>query len=100
MPRSSALWITLREASRSRRISKLLQPRPTSETKRPDLPRLRNFTGDSPCWGTYTQQRPSAEHAQGFGCRLADGQPGAGDRADPVLRRSEERRVGKEEGSK
>ena len=32
---------TLREASRSMRWPKLLQPRPTAETRRPELPRLR-----------------------------------------------------------
>src|SRR5215831_17162748 len=41
IPRSSALWITLREVSRSVRWPKLLQPRPTEETRRPDPPRLR-----------------------------------------------------------
>src|ERR1700741_1677082 len=41
MPRSSALWITLREPSRSTRWPKLLQPRPTAETRRPEPPRLR-----------------------------------------------------------
>src|SRR5690349_12689136 len=41
MPRSIALWITLREASRSMRWPKLLQPRPTADTRRPELPRLR-----------------------------------------------------------
>src|ERR1700722_4152369 len=42
MPQSSALCTTLRVASRSIRPPKLLQPRPTSETLRPDLPRLRS----------------------------------------------------------
>src|SRR5882724_10686450 len=41
MPRSIALWITLREASRSVRWPKLLQPRPTAETRKPEPPRLR-----------------------------------------------------------
>src|ERR1700759_4547168 len=41
MPRSIALWITLREASRSMRMPKLLQPMPTAETRRPEPPRLR-----------------------------------------------------------
>src|SRR5882672_8584336 len=41
MPRSIALWITLRELSRSVRWPKLLQPRPTAETRRPEPPRLR-----------------------------------------------------------
>src|SRR4249920_2044453 len=41
MPRSIALWITLREVSRSQRWPKLLQPRPTAETRRPEPPRLR-----------------------------------------------------------
>src|SRR5258708_22747556 len=44
MPRSSALCTTLREASRSMRPPKLVQPSPTSETSRPDFPRLRCFT--------------------------------------------------------
>src|SRR5829696_9248712 len=42
MPRSSALWTTLRVASRSMRPPKLLQPRLTSDTRRPDDPRLRS----------------------------------------------------------
>src|SRR5215213_2410623 len=42
MPRSSALWTTLRVASRSIRPPKLLQPKPTRETRRPELPRLRS----------------------------------------------------------
>src|SRR5262245_38434963 len=42
MPRSSALCMTLRDASRSiRSPPKLLHPSPTTETLRPDLPRLR-----------------------------------------------------------
>src|SRR5437660_729618 len=41
MPRSIALWITLREVSRSVRWPKLLQPRPTAETRRPAPPRSR-----------------------------------------------------------
>src|SRR6202051_3575407 len=41
IPRSIALWITLREVSRSVRWPKLLQPRPTAETRRPEPPRLR-----------------------------------------------------------
>src|SRR5580692_10280812 len=41
MPRSIALWMTLREVSRSQRWPKLLQPRPTAETRRPEPPRLR-----------------------------------------------------------
>src|SRR5215472_3109597 len=41
MPRSSALCTTLRVASRSIRPPKLLHPRPTTETCRPDFPRLR-----------------------------------------------------------
>src|SRR6266481_4796195 len=41
IPRSIALSITLREVSRSMRWPKLLQPRPTAETRRPQPPRLR-----------------------------------------------------------
>src|SRR5262249_19299045 len=40
MPMSSALWTTLRVASRSMRPPKLLQPRPTTETRRPDFPKF------------------------------------------------------------
>src|ERR1700739_3836030 len=47
MPRSIALWITLREVSRSQRWPKLLQPRPTAETRRPEPPRLRICMGQS-----------------------------------------------------
>src|SRR5207244_7496815 len=47
-PRSIALWITLREVSRSVRWPKLLQPRPTAETRRPEPPRLR-ICMDQPC---------------------------------------------------
>src|ERR1041385_5230639 len=43
MPQSSALWMTARELSRSMRWPKLLQPSPTSDTRRPDLPRFRKF---------------------------------------------------------
>src|ERR1700738_4905399 len=48
-PRSMALWITLRELSRSVRWPKLLQPRPTAETRRPEPPRLR-ICMDWSCW--------------------------------------------------
>src|SRR6516162_3773282 len=40
MPRSSALWTTFFVASKSVRPPKLLQPRPTTDTRRPDLPRF------------------------------------------------------------
>src|SRR5215470_1503893 len=50
MPRSIALWITLREVSRSVRWPKLLQPRPTAETRRPEPPRLR-ICMDRSCGG-------------------------------------------------
>src|SRR5271157_2272219 len=40
MPRSNALWTTLRVAARSILPPKLLQPRPTTETRRPDFPRF------------------------------------------------------------
>src|ERR1041384_2585032 len=43
MPQSSALWMTAREFSSSIRWPKLLQPSPTTDTRRPDLPRLRKF---------------------------------------------------------
>src|SRR5258705_8187331 len=42
MPSSIALSTTLREASRSMRPPKLLHPIPTTETSRPDDPRLRS----------------------------------------------------------
>src|SRR3954462_3839647 len=50
IPRSIALWITLREVSRSVRWPKLLQPRPTADTRRPGPPRLR-ICMDRSCGG-------------------------------------------------
>src|SRR5438270_9969519 len=44
MPISSALWTTFFVASKSIRPPKLLQPRPTTDTRRPDRPRLRCST--------------------------------------------------------
>src|SRR5947208_13118097 len=44
MPRSSALWTTFVVASKSTRPPKLLQPSPTTDTRRPDRPRLRCST--------------------------------------------------------
>src|SRR5260370_1149788 len=41
MPRSSALCTTFFVASKSMRPPKLLQPRPTTDTRRPDRPTLR-----------------------------------------------------------
>src|SRR5665647_837744 len=58
MPRSIALWITLREVSRSVRWPKLLQPRPTAETRRPEPPRLRICIG-MVLWG---MKRGTVEH--------------------------------------
>src|SRR5436190_12612023 len=40
MPASSARWTTRRVASKSMRPPKLLQPRPTSDTRRPERPRF------------------------------------------------------------
>src|SRR5215510_13953661 len=54
MPRSIALWITLREVSRSVRWPKLLQPRPTAETRSPEPPRLR-ICMDRSCGGAKGQ---------------------------------------------
>src|SRR5215471_10164813 len=50
-PRSMARWITLREVSRSVRWPKLLQPRPTAETRRPEPPRLRICMDQQSCRG-------------------------------------------------
>src|SRR5437868_12839968 len=44
MPISSALWTTFFVASKSTRPPKLLQPSPTTDTRRPDRPRLRCST--------------------------------------------------------
>src|SRR5687768_6811611 len=46
IPRSIARSTTARDASRSMRPPKLLQPRPTTETRSPDLPRLRSSIPD------------------------------------------------------
>src|SRR5262249_10362574 len=59
MPASSALWITLVELSRSSRCPKLLQPSPTSETRRPELPTLRNVMVTS-----YLQRGRRRSHAR------------------------------------
>src|ERR1700732_3682122 len=55
IPRSIALWITLRELSRSVRWPKLLQPRPTAETRRPEPPRLR-ICMDWSCWDEMREE--------------------------------------------
>src|ERR1700690_322964 len=55
-PRSIALWITLREVSRSMRWPKLLQPRPTAETRKPEPPRLR-ICMDQSCAKQFWRQR-------------------------------------------
>src|SRR3569623_1349578 len=65
MPRSSARWITLREASRSIRWPKLLQPRPTADTRRPEPPRLRISMGDP----VRTKQAPIVTAARRTGKR-------------------------------
>src|SRR5262249_34699664 len=44
MPRSSALWTTFCVAAKSMRPPKLLQPSPTADTRRPELPRFRCST--------------------------------------------------------
>src|ERR1700681_3198951 len=68
MPRSIALWITLREASRSVRWPKLLQPRPTAETRKPEPPRLR-ICMDQSCGKLfrYIYVGPRTSGAQGAG---------------------------------
>src|SRR5688572_4736547 len=69
MPTSSALSMTLRDASRSiRSPPKLLQPSPTTETLRPDLPRVRcciafAFFASSP---TMSPRRPSIQFSAGL----------------------------------
>src|SRR5215218_7218080 len=69
-PRSIALWITLREVSRSVRWPKLLQPRPTAETRRPEPPRLR-ICMDRSCGmvaggGAHCDPRDLARQAAGL----------------------------------
>src|SRR3990172_1730416 len=44
MPASSAWWTTAFDWSKSQRMPKLLQPRPTTETWRPERPRWRYST--------------------------------------------------------
>src|SRR5262245_4789924 len=71
MPLSIALSMTLRVDSSSIRPPKLLQPRPTRETRRPERPRLRVSMGRSPSMGRtiYQQSRraaATASHARPF----------------------------------
>src|SRR5215475_13354541 len=47
IPRSSAFATTARAPGRSTRLPKLLQPRPTAETRRPERPRFRSSTPPS-----------------------------------------------------
>src|SRR4051794_8928896 len=69
MPRSIALWMTLREVSRSVRWPKLLQPSPTAETRRPEPPRLRICMDNPVRWGSarresiVTRERPCRKAA-------------------------------------
>src|ERR1700735_4834699 len=84
MPRSIALWITLREVSRSVRWPKLLQPRPTAETRRPEPPRLRICMDRS--WGDEAKDEdrhcdPRASQPQGadaHGAYASQAGPGSG----------------------
>src|SRR5215469_6676881 len=60
MPRSSALCTTARVPSTSSRAPKLLQPSPTTETRRPERPRLRCSIADPPFFaraGLFTGRR-------------------------------------------
>src|ERR1700712_2430973 len=66
MPASIASFTTFLEASRSIRPPRLLQPRPISETRRPERPRLRIFMrwiSLSPCRRVPVQQRPERHDA-------------------------------------
>src|SRR3954471_6719921 len=81
MPRSSALWITAREPSRSTGRPKLLQPSPTAETRRPDLPTFRSCMGLLlPAAG---KQRVQPRDDFGRGCHHAFGQLSDRVSADP-----------------
>src|ERR1041385_5614258 len=89
MPRSIALWMTARVASRLIRPPKLLQPRPMVETRRPDWPRFRISIGFAPAFhsGEPCQSRVglSTSARQGVGkpgvaqhtARVRDGSGGA-----------------------
>src|ERR1700756_2209127 len=64
MPRSSALWTTFFVASKSMRPPKLLQPRPTTDTKRPDRPRLR-CSNSSPFYLRDLPRQPDGRNLAG-----------------------------------
>src|SRR5260221_494630 len=90
MPRSIALWITLREASRSVRWPKLLQPRPTAETRRPEPPRLRICMIDAlffeEAHDLFAKPLTPRDHVRGQA--LADHAPGnEGARRDRIVAR-------------
>src|ERR1700761_2877807 len=64
MPRSSALWTTSFVASKSMRPPKLLQPRPTTDTRRPDRPR-RRCSNYSPLYLRDLLSQPDGRHLAG-----------------------------------
>src|SRR5580693_10170250 len=78
-PRSIALWITLREVSRSQRWPKLLQPRPTAETRRPEPPRLRICMDQSCETGALETGRTVARRSRRRKVRASRGGSGSGD---------------------
>src|SRR3954449_8169111 len=87
MPRSIARWITLRDVSRSVRWPKLLQPSPTAETRRPELPRLRISMGDPVETNAGAHCDGGAPHQQGGTCVAAMPKESAGKKnAAPVRR--------------
>src|SRR5215208_2101648 len=74
MPRSNARSVTRREASRSIRPPKLLQPSPITETRRPDGPRLRScmespFVEGAAAGSTSARTQPDQE-SQASGGRI------------------------------
>src|SRR3954447_14741727 len=71
MPRAIGPWITFREVSRWVRWPKLLQPRPTAETRRPEPPRLR-ICMDQSC-GMGSARRDHIVTATRGGCKRVSG---------------------------
>ncbi|WP_284312023.1 hypothetical protein [Labrys miyagiensis] len=65
MPTSSALSTTSLVSSGSLRRPKLLQPSPTSETRRPDLPIVRNSIAENPLEYTECEKPDRGNTATG-----------------------------------
>src|SRR6516162_10940295 len=72
IPRSSAFATTARAPGRSTRLPKLLQPRPTAETRRPERPRFRSSTPRSVPRAAEAVTSHLVERGSNYGDRRED----------------------------